>query len=139
MRDRISDDANPYAMPKRGDLPPQLIEQGRMIARRLASSGASSGSILKRLRDIGIEGPIAESLAAESVLGRDRIRRLLGFATLLAGIAIIFIAWLLWQRLFAKLPIGIAMFGVFLCMLGCVSLFSRTHTKPSGPKTERLR
>ena len=106
------------------------MSEGRALARELARSGAANGAILKKLRDIGIEGGLAEEIAIDALVARSRVHRVRGLMTAVAGLILLVVSGLLSLFFTARVPIAVAMFGLFLCMLGAAGLFHRTKPYP---------
>lgn len=120
---------NPYALPAIDSLRPELAAEGRKLARQLAASGAARGAIVRKLRDIGIDGRCGEELATGALVSRSRRKRMIGMLTLVAGLCLISLAWTLSLFFHARIPVAVAMIGLFVTMLGCANLFHRSEIK----------
>ena len=128
--------SNPYRVESASVISSERLARGKEVACVAAQKGLANGAILKKLRDLGIEGSIAEQIALEALTPRSRRRRIRGTLLFCSGVSLLCFGGSVLMlfgasAVFAtQLPIGALMVGGLMSMLGIVDMFHRSLQRP---------
>ena len=132
---------NPYSLDQPNattSLDPKAARDARAVARKLATGGAATGSIVKKLQSMGLDQRIAHDYAMDALIARSRIQRIVGILLVAIGCALVLAGYLLSFYFVRRIPVYVAMAGAFVLMIGCVKLFHRNKVAPPKPRSGRI-
>jgi len=132
---------NPYSLPP-SDTPTQIDEdtmrKAKQAATRLATGGSVVGSISKKIQSMGVDASNAEAIAMNAVIARSRIERLQGIGIVVLGICLVLGGYLLSYVFVRRIPLAVAVTGVFFAMLGCARIFHRSKIHRPGSRRQKM-
>ncbi len=112
---------NPYEAPPSNpqeEIDPNLLRQGRAIAKTLAAGGSASGSITKKIKQLGIPERHAAEIAKDAICRNSTIQEWTGIGISCCGVALIGTGILLAITWTSKYTLSVIVFGMFLVLLG---------------------
>ncbi|WP_372725153.1 hypothetical protein [Novipirellula sp.] len=132
---------NPYSLAS-SDALPQIDEplkrKAKQAATKLAAGGSVVGSISKKLQTMGIDASNAEAIALDAVMTRSRFERLQGVGIVGFGMCVVFAGYLLSFVFIRRIPLAIAITGLFFVMLGFSRIFHRSKIHRPGPRPRKM-
>ena len=114
------------------------MREAQQVARKLAAGGSVVGSISKKIQNMGVDDSIAEAIAIDAVLARSRLERLQGAGIAVFGMCLIILGYLLSFVFVRKIPLAVAISGVFFVMLGCARMFHRSRIHLPGAGLQKM-
>ena len=131
---------NPYALPPSEPTPEvdaDTLQSAKRTARSLASGGAVVGSIASRLKSQGLDPTNAEQIATYAVIERSRLERFTGFCIAGFGTCLVVVGYVLSFYFLRRIPIYVAMAGMFFVLLGLAKAFHRSKLRRPQPTEKR--
>ena len=114
------------------------MRKAKQAATKLAAGGGVVGSISKKIQSMGLDASHAEAIAMDAVIARSRIERLQGIGIVGIGMCLVFVGYLLSFVFVRRIPLAVAITGIFFAMLGCARIFHRSKIHRPGANRQKM-